>query len=160
LCERELTSAAEKYAVPAAVLYSVGLTETGANGRLQPFALNIDGTPFTASSAEAAKLRVRKALSDGARHIDMGCMQINFGYHASQFPSIDAMLTPSENVGYAARLLSDLYRREGSWTRAVARYNAGPANDPAHRRYVCRVLRNMVQRGFAVWTPAAQDYCQ
>ena len=42
---------------------------------------------------------------------------------------------------------------------AVARYHAGPDNDPAQRRYVCAVITNMVAAGFGAWTPNAKSFC-
>ncbi len=42
---------------------------------------------------------------------------------------------------------------------AVARYHAGPDNDPAQKRYVCRVIANMVATGFGNWTRNARDFC-
>jgi soluble lytic murein transglycosylase-like protein len=70
------------------------------------------------------------------------------------------MLDPSKNVDYAARLLQELKVREGSWTMAVARYHAGPDNDPAQKRYVCRVIANLVASGFGAWTEDARAFCQ
>jgi hypothetical protein len=42
----------------------------------------------------------------------------------------------------------------------VARYHAGPDNAPAQRRYVCAVIRNMVQSGFGAWTREAASFCE
>jgi soluble lytic murein transglycosylase-like protein len=69
------------------------------------------------------------------------------------------MLIPSLNVDYAARFLKQLRTREGNWTMAVARYHAGPNNNPAQKRYVCRVMANMVATGFGNWTPDAKIFC-
>ena len=66
--------------------------------------------------------------------------------------SVEQMFEPAANVDYAARFLKELKAREGSWTMAVARYHAGPDNDPAQKRYVCRVIANMVATGFGAWT--------
>jgi soluble lytic murein transglycosylase-like protein len=62
-------------------------------------------------------------------------------------------------VEYAARFLKQLRKREGNWTLAVARYNAGPNNNPAQKKYVCRVIANMVATGFGTWTPKARKFC-
>lgn len=43
---------------------------------------------------------------------------------------------------------------------AIARYHAGPDNDPAQKRYVCAVIRNMVAVGFGAWTPASRAFCR
>lgn len=47
-----------------------------------------------------------------------------------------------------------------SWTMAVARYHAGPNNDPAQKKYVCRVIANLVATGYGKWTPNAQQFCR
>jgi soluble lytic murein transglycosylase-like protein len=159
LCEREMTRAARKHDVPLGMLYAVGLTETGRKGSLQPFALNVEGKAVYGIDREDALRRFREAKAGGARLIDMGCMQINHHFHAENFASPEAMLDPAQNVDYAARFLRQLRDREGSWTMAVARYHAGPHNDPAQKRYVCRVIANMVATGFGVWTADAKTFC-
>ena len=42
----------------------------------------------------------------------------------------------------------------------MARYHAGPNNNPAQKQYVCRVITNMVATGFGQWTPGAKSFCQ
>ena len=86
-------------------------------------------------------------------------MQVNYRYHGEKFASVSQMFDPSSNVDYAARFLRELRTREGSWTMAVARYNAGPNNDPAQRKYVCAVIRSMVSAGMGAWTAAARVLC-
>lgn len=158
-CERHIIRAADKYGIPAGILYAVGLTETGNKGSLQPYALNIDGRAVFASSASGALEEFRRARQEGHKLIDLGCMQINFHYHGDQFRSAGDMLDPARNVDYAARFLKRLKDRHESWSMAVARYHAGPENDPAQKRYVCRVIANMVATGFGKWTPQARTFC-
>ncbi len=69
------------------------------------------------------------------------------------------MTEPAKTIAYAARFLSELKEREGSWTKAVARYHAGPGNAPAQKAYVCRVIGNMVEGGFGEWTGEVRTYC-
>jgi soluble lytic murein transglycosylase-like protein len=158
-CEREMKRASAEYGVPLGMLYAVGLTETGRKGSLQPYAMNIEGEAYFASSIADAKQRFEEARRSGARLIDLGCMQINHHFHGERFSSLDSMLNPRDNVNYAARFLKELKGRHESWTMAVARYHAGPNNDPAQKRYVCRVITNMVATGFGEWTPAAREFC-
>ena len=86
-------------------------------------------------------------------------MQINEKFHGSKFDSLSAMFDPARNVDYAARFLKELRSREATWTMAVARYNAGPNNNPAQKKYVCAVIGNMVRSGFGSWTDAAKSFC-
>ena len=158
-CEGEIAGAAHRYDIPLAVFYAVGLNETGVRGRLQPFAMNVDGRAVISSTLAEALEGFRKAKAGGARMIDVGCMQINHHYHAARFRSLEAMFDPAQNVDYAAHFLRELKERERSWTMAVARYNAGPNNNPAQMIYVCGVLRRMVASGFGAWTESAKKFC-
>lgn len=159
-CESEIIAAAERHGVPVGILYSVGLTETGKRGSLHPYALNVEGRPvFARNLGEALKVFYR-ARSKGQKLIDLGCMQINHHYHGHRFANLKAMLDPRKNVDYAAQFLVELKGRHQSWTMAVARYHAGPDNDPAQRRYVCRVIENLVATGYGSWTEAALTFCK
>jgi soluble lytic murein transglycosylase-like protein len=159
LCEREMARASRAHGVPLGVLYAVGLSETGRKGVLHPYALNIDGKTAMASDLRDALAQFREAKNKGAKLVDVGCMQINHHYHGHQFGSVEAMFDPAKNVDYAARFLKELRAREGSWTMAVARYNAGPDNTVAQRRYVCSVIGSLVASGFGAWTTGARAYC-
>ncbi len=159
-CESEMARAAQLHGIPLGILYAVGLAETGQGGSLSPYALNIDGKAVYARDKEQALGAFAAAQRSGARMIDVGCMQINHRYHAQAFASLADMLDPPQNVAYAARFLQQLKAREGSWTRAVARYHAGPSNDAAQKRYVCRVIANLVASGFGAWTEEARAFCR
>ncbi|MDE2361491.1 MAG: transglycosylase SLT domain-containing protein [Hyphomicrobiales bacterium] len=158
-CEAQMVLASRKYDVPLGVLYAVGLTETGRKGSLDAFAMNIDGRPVYPGSLDAALATYDRAARAGARLIDIGCMQINRKFHGAHFKSVAEMFDPPLNVAYAARFLKELRAREPSWTLAVARYHAGPNNNPAQKRYVCAVIANMVASGFGQWTAPARAFC-
>jgi hypothetical protein len=158
-CEREMARAAQVENIPLSVLYSVGLTETGQRGRLQPYALNIDGAARVAGDLPEALRLFRAAQARGAKFIDIGCMQINHRFHAAHFSSLEAMFDTRRNVDYAAHFLKELRAREASWTLAVARYNAGPGNERAQKKYVCAVIGNMVRSGLGAWTDNARKFC-
>jgi len=159
VCEAEILNAAQAHGVPPGILHSVGLTETGRKGSLYPYALNIEGRAVFAKSRGEAILEFERARAEGKSLIDLGCMQINYRYHGAEFASVAAMLDPRANVDYAARFLARLHARHQTWTMAVARYHAGPNNDPAQKRYVCRVIANLVATGHGAWTPQAQSFC-
>jgi soluble lytic murein transglycosylase-like protein len=158
-CESEMLRASKQHGVPLGMLYAVGLTETGRAGSLQPYALNVEGKASYGLTLDQALQLFDAARRSGAKLIDLGCMQINHYFHAEHFTSVRDMFDPAKNVDYAARFLKQLYAREGTWTLAVARYNAGPNNNPAQKRYVCRVIANMVATGFGQWTPPARRFC-
>lgn len=158
-CERHILHNAKKYQVPVGILYAVGLTETGNKGSLHPFAMNVEGRSMFARSKSEALQSFAKAKASGADLIDVGCMQINHYWHKSAFASVEDMFEPEKNVAYAAMFLQQLRRREGSWTLAVARYHAGPNNNPAQKKYVCRVLANIVAAGFGKWSQTSRTFC-
>jgi soluble lytic murein transglycosylase-like protein len=160
ICEREMISASQVHAVPLGVLYAVGMTETGNKGSLHPYALNIEGKAVFAGSRDEAMEAFKRARKNGKKLIDLGCMQINHYYHGSKFDSVEEMLEPRRNVEYAAKFLSELRFKEGSWTMAVARYHAGPNNNPAQKRYVCMVIANLVASDFGAWTPESKKFCR
>jgi soluble lytic murein transglycosylase-like protein len=158
-CEREMLRASRDHNIPINVLYAVSLTETGRGGKLDPFAINVEGkAAFSRTRAEAMD-KVARARAQGAKLIDIGCMQINHHFHGAKFGSLADMFEPARNVDYGARFLIELKQREGSWTKAVARYHAGPGNLPAQKTYVCSVIRNMVASGLGSWTDNAKSFC-
>jgi soluble lytic murein transglycosylase-like protein len=159
ICERYVTQAAKTYDVPIGVLYAVGLTESGLKGGLHPYAMNIEGETKFPASVEDALHEFENARRHGARLIDVGCMQINHYYHRDHFTSDAAMFDPARNVMYAASFLKALKKKHKTWSMAVARYHAGPDNNAAQKRYVCRVIANMVVTGVGNWTPAARSFC-
>ncbi|WP_246102741.1 transglycosylase SLT domain-containing protein [Rhizobium straminoryzae] len=159
-CETEIQSAAAKYGIPEGILYSVGLTETGRKGSLYPWALNIEGRAYFPDNRAQAMEAFLAAEREGRKLIDIGCMQINHHFHGENFRSADEMFDPKRNVEYAAQFLRNLHDRHETWTMAVARYHAGPNNDPAQKRYVCRVIANLVATGYGKWTPGAADFCR
>jgi soluble lytic murein transglycosylase-like protein len=160
MCEREMTRAAALNGVPLNVLYSVGLTETGRKGELSPYDMNVDGKDVHSATLAEAMASFARAKARGAKLIDIGCMQINQHWHGADFASLGEMFDPARNVNYAARFLKTLHAEEGSWTLAVARYNAGPDNPGAERAYVCAVIRNMIAAGFGRWTSNASALCR
>jgi soluble lytic murein transglycosylase-like protein len=159
LCERQLKDASESQGVPLGLLYAVALAETGYGGKLAPYAMNIDGKPMLATSRKEALQIFAEAKASGARLIDLGCMQINAHYHSEAFASVSDMFDPARNTAYAAKFLKSLEQKHGSWTKAVAHYHAGPKNPDAQRRYVCKVVGHLVQRGFGIWTREAKASC-
>ena len=155
-----MVGASARHGIPLPVLYSVALTETGAQGRLNPFDIDVDGRSISANSLSEAVAQVEGAQARGAKFIDVGCMQINIHFHGSHFASLAQMFDPARNVDYAAGYLRRLRDQLGTWTLAVARYNAGPANQVAQVRYVCSVVRSLVASGFGRRTPGSDALCK
>ena len=155
-----MARAAARTGVPLNVLYSVGLTETGRRGELGAYDMNVEGREVHSDSLAEAMARFAAAKARGVKLIDVGCMQINVYFHGANFRSLADMFDPAHNVNYAANFLKTLRAQEGTWTLAVARYNAGPGNPAAEQTYVCAVIRNLVASGFGRWTAEARALCQ
>ncbi|MFG1417320.1 lytic transglycosylase domain-containing protein [Xanthobacter sp. V0B-10] len=159
ICERELARASKKYNVPLEILYAVGLTESGYAGFLQPYTLYIEGKDYISNNLQDALKLFREAHGRGVQLIDIGCMQVNYYWHKDEFNSLEEIFNPRLNVEQAARFLQELKKRHGSWTMALARYNAGPKNTVGQHRYVCRVMKNLVEAGVGEWTGSAKSFC-
>jgi soluble lytic murein transglycosylase-like protein len=159
-CEREMARAAKLHGIPLGILYAVGLTETGRRGALYPYALGAEGQTVFAKNMDDAIASFETMRHRGVKLIDLGCMQINHYYHGDKFDSVRAIFDPGKNVDYAARFLKELKQREGNWTMAVARYNAGPNNQPAQKRYICHIVGHLVSSGFGAWTDKARSLCR
>jgi hypothetical protein len=158
-CEAHIAATAAKTEVPVGVLYAVGLTESGQASNMSPLALNIGGKSVLAKDNAEAVMLIEQAVKSGDTMVDIGCMQINYRYHAENFGSIEEMLDPQRNVKYGAEFLMKLQFQHGNWTKAVAHYHASARNPVAQRRYVCRVIKHLVHANFGRWTPEAKAYC-
>lgn len=66
-CEREMIRAAREFKVPVNILYAVGLTETGNRGSLQPYAMNIEGKAYFATSPQDAIRRLNTERAQGVK---------------------------------------------------------------------------------------------
>lgn len=125
--------------IPAGILASIAMVESGGGGVPTPYIMNVNGRAvFAKNAADAAKrLRDKKGRLVSSAYI--GCMQISLRVHKAQFDSLDDMVNPRDNVRYAGQLLVRLHQEEGNWRSAIARYNG--ASIRAAHGYVCKVWR-------------------
>ena len=112
------------------------------------------------SRVEAIQEFERAPWAEGKNLIDLGCMQINHHYHGAEFKvgKRDARPTGQRRIcravsGPTSRSARDL----GRWR--LRANHAGPNNNPAQKRYVCRVIANLVATGYGGWTPEAKSFC-
>ena len=138
-CEMAMMHAALHFDVSEPIMRAVGLTEAGtAEGRIHPWAANIDGRAVYYPDQESAARGVEAALRDGAHNVDVGCLQISMAWHGQAFGSIAEAFTPEVNVAYGAALLVALKREKGTWPLAIQFYHS---SDPERQRaYLCQVL--------------------
>lgn len=94
-----------------------------------PWTVNANGSgSYFASRAEAVAF-VRDLQAHGVRLIDVGCFQVDLFYHPAAFSNLEQAFDPVANADYAARFLTDLHNRTGSWKAAVAGYHSGLATE-------------------------------
>ena len=121
-CEYWLAQAELKYGIPPYLLHAVAITESGRNNRPNPFAMNIGGRSYFASStADMVQIVERNG---GGKNIDLGCMQVSLRHHGYKFDNWQRLLDPQTNVEYGAFFLRSLAVELGSWDRAVAAYHS------------------------------------
>ncbi len=128
ICDAASAAAAAERGIPADVLYTITLTETGRSraGRLQPWpwTVNMEGAGFWFDTRAEAMEYVQAKFDAGARSFDVGCFQINYKWHHQHFDSIEQMFDPMANARYAARFLSELYDESADWTKAAGMYHS------------------------------------
>lgn len=145
-CLRYVEGTERYWGIPRGMLRAIGFVESGHNGTVWPWTLNIDGAPYYLPDRETA---IRKmAAADGKMHRDMavGCMQIFVRYHEDWFKKPAEMIDPKNNVWYAGWYLRSLYEKHGSWTAAVARYHS--SKQEYQIQYLCRVVAARVKLGY------------
>ena len=129
-CLPGISAAEHRFALPAKLLQSIGIVESGrpdpASGHVTPWpwTINVAGTGYVFPTKSAAIETVQTLQSAGVKSIDVGCMQINLMHHPNAFASLDEAFSPSANTQYGARFLSALYRETGNWPRAAAAYHS------------------------------------
>lgn len=129
-CEVAIAAAERKYAIPAGLLLAIGRTEAfyPKEERIWPFAANRRGESFFFADREEMIGFLQKNLPVvGWRGIDVGCLQVNFGWHGYRIDDPFKLLDPWFNAQYAAFHLLELYGKSGNWTKAVAAYHSQDA---------------------------------
>ena len=143
----QATAARERAAnIPRHLLRAISLAESGRWDDARqaniawPWTVTAEGQGHYFPSKAAAVRHVRRLRSEGARNIDVGCMQINLFYHADAFASLEQALDPKANVAYAAEFLKDQFAATGSWVRAAANYHSTtPEKGRTYREKVVRL---------------------
>jgi hypothetical protein len=139
--------------IPPGLLHAVALAESGrmhpAHGDARPWPWTIRSGPdsFYLPSKELALSKARELRAAGRSNIDVGCMQINLGYHGTAFATLDDAFDPLRNVAYGARFLAQLREETRSWAKATGRYHSADADrSEAYRALVWRQWRDLRRR--------------
>lgn len=145
-CEQLAEAAGRSYGIPTGVMGAIARVESGhtIGGRFRawPWTLNQGGRGSFHPDAPSALMALNAVLENGERNVDIGCMQINWHWHAARFDTASDMLDPIKNTTYAARYLFDLYKSLGDWNLAVMHYHSrDPERGALYAKKVDRELK-------------------
>jgi len=136
--------------IPPGLVHAVALAESGrwlaerGYSQAWPWTVTAGADSFFLASKQDALRKVRELQAAGRSNIDVGCMQVNLGYHGEAFESLDEALDPARNVAYGARYLKRLRIQTRSWARATARYHSNdPDRGTAYRDKVYRLWQEL-----------------
>ncbi|RAU22709.1 murein transglycosylase [Paramagnetospirillum kuznetsovii] len=130
ICAGETAAAERSYGIPAALLHSISIVESGRYDSERraviawPWTVMAEGQGRYFPSKAEAIAEVRKLKARGVQNIDVGCMQVNLRYHPTAFANLDEAFDPAANVGYAARFLKGLFDATGHWPTAASYYHS------------------------------------
>ena len=146
VCGDRARLAEQREGIPAGLVHAVALAESGRwlattrRSRAWPWTVTSGQETHYLQSKASAVAKVRELKAQGRTNIDVGCMQVNLGYHGHAFGSLEEALDPIANVAYGAGFLRRLHAETGSWARATAYYhNRDPAVGEAYRSKVYRL---------------------
>ena len=143
-CETIAARTGVRHGLPKDLMPAISRVETGLKQgdkgvRAWPWTLNVQGQGYYFPTRAAALKKLREVLDSGVRNVDVGCMQINYRWHGENFASIEEMMAPEANAEYAARFLTRLKQRHGSWDEATQNYHS--ADEERGKAYLGRVNR-------------------
>ena len=138
LCRTAIQAEERRSGIPKRLLEAIASVESGRwQKSLQaniawPWTVMSEGEGNFYPSRAAAIRAVETLQRRGVSNIDIGCMQINLGYHPDAFSSLHQAFDPAVNVAYAAKFLKELRTQRRSWDKAVRFYHS---SDPKRQRY-------------------------
>jgi hypothetical protein len=145
VCAALARQAERAQGIPPGLGEAVALAESGrwladeGTTRPWPWTVTAGSESFFFASKREALRKVQELRSEGRSNIDVGCMQINLGYHGDAVASVAEALEPAANVAYGAQFLRQLRDETESWARATARYHSRhPKRGQAYREKVYR----------------------
>ena len=145
-CGAAVAAAERAYANAPGLLAAIATVESGrfdrrAGVRLAwPWTVTAEGVGTYYPGKSDAIAAVRLLQARGVQSIDVGCLQVNLLYHPTAFRDLDQAFDPAANALYAARFLSGLHARLGTWPAAAAGYHSlTPALGAQYRQLVAAV---------------------
>lgn len=130
LCASEAATQERLYGIPAALLHSISIVESGRYDSRHkaviawPWTVMAEGQGRYLPSKAEAIAEVKRLKARGVQNIDVGCMQVNLRHHPNAFANLDEAFDPAANVAYAARFLKGLFSATGHWPTAASYYHS------------------------------------
>ncbi len=146
-CSRYFSIYESAFHMPSNLLRAVATTESGkyiktaSRPLAWPWTINVQGKGYQFRNKRETIRAVKQFQREGAKSIDVGCMQINLMYHPEAFRNLEQALEPRYNIVYAAQFLREKYEKAGNWKTAIGLYhNADPAFN-----------KDYIKRVYAAW---------
>ncbi len=129
ICRVPIAATERSANVPDRLMQAISIIESGrrdaGGGPIAwPWTINVEGVGEVFDTKQQAIAAVIAHRAQGARSIDVGCMQINLMHHQDAFATLEEAFDPTANARYAARFLQQLLVQTGSWPLAVAAYHS------------------------------------
>lgn len=118
-CRNLIRQMERENSIPPGLLEAIGAVESEHTA----YAVSCMGQAKHFTNYEVAKRYVQDLRSRGIINIDIGLLQINYGYHQKNFKA-EELLDPYNNVPYAAKYLVYLKKAYGTWEKAVKFYHS------------------------------------
>lgn len=145
LCASAIHKEERRSRIPSHLMDAIASVESGRWDPMEkaniawPWTVTAEGKGKFYPTRQAAVHAVESLHRRGIRNIDVGCMQINLGYHPNAFQSLEQAFDPRANVAYAATFLKQLYADRRSWVKAVRYYHS--SHPDRQRRYGSKVFK-------------------
>ncbi|MEK7246243.1 MAG: hypothetical protein AAB223_09515 [Pseudomonadota bacterium] len=146
ICAAQAARQEAASSLPRHLLAAIGKAESGRFDEANrvnvawPWTVTAEGEGRFFSSAAEALAEVRRLKARKVSNIDVGCMQVNLGYHGNHFASLEEAMDPVANTAYAARFLKSLRETSADWMEAAGRYHSSlPERNGPYRAKVARL---------------------
>ncbi len=164
LCADQTGRFERVYGIPPQLLDAISKVESGRWDDARrvtvawPWTVTAQGNGKYFPSKAEAVAEVRRLEAAGIHNIDVGCMQVDLGYHPDAFASLDEAFDPPANVAYAARFLKGLYGATNQWSTAAAYYHSQtPSLAAAYRERLMKVWRGGGETELASLAPIPHE---
>lgn len=130
LCTQHFPVQEQSQGIPNHLLAAISSTESGRWHKglgmavPWPWTANVEGKGYYYDSKAEAIAGIQQHMRNGARSIDVGCMQVNLKHHAKAFRNLNEAFDPGMNVAYAAKFLRTNYNDLGDWIKATGAYHS------------------------------------